>query len=827
MDMTAYGLLPLTLALPLAGVVLLTFFGGKLGGARSGVLATALVGASFLISLGIAYDFIQTAETAEVTADHEAGDSTEPATQVQDEDQASEEVDAGHEADPAPAHVVERTLWTWIRARRTLADDDVVPVTVAAQRIEDLELITPDMVDVVEVPAGTWAGTRTVRDELPLMWDPEGIVGVKIFQGAIEPGTILSTRVATPLGADDKIFIPAVVPEPGLSIDASLRLDGLSLLMLLIVTGVGFLIHLFSMGYMAHDPDRRRYFTYLNLFIFSMLVLVLGGNFLMLFVGWELVGACSYLLIGFWHRDPANAWAGRKAFIVNRIGDLAFVIGLMMIWTTYGSLAFTEVLPAAASGAVTGSMVLAIPALLLIGATGKSAQVPLFVWLPDAMVGPTPVSALIHAATMVTAGIYMIARAHALFDAAPAVMAAVAIVGAATALMAALIALVQVDIKRVLAYSTVSQLGYMFMAVGAGAYAAGVFHLMTHAFFKALLFLGAGSVMHAMEHGFKHAEAHAKNDGAGDATDSVEGSGERQADTLSSGTEPQDGVPAHQDMRRMGGIIKRAPITGWTFLIGGLALAGVFPLAGFWSKDEILFETLSRSGEGGSLWFVLYGIGLFTALLTAFYTGRQLLMVLGGAPRSTGAKHAAESPWTMTVPLAVLAVLSAVGGLVVLERFGAPLLHLLEPVLGAHHAQSEGGPSKFTLALVASGASLAGLGMAYAMYGMKAIDPERITGAMPAAHRTLWRKFYVDEVYDALVVRPFHRFAPILWHRIDEGVFDRVVNGSGRSLIMAAQLFRRLQDGRVRSYGLSIALGAVALGILIAFGERLSEVMLP
>ncbi len=877
MDMTAYSLLPLTLALPLAGVVLLTLFGGRLGGARSGVLATAIVGLTFLVAVAIALDFtdsvtasgslpdgsagIGSAEdgsTGDVAVgDHGVGDAT--GDHGVDESGLLGDSSSTDDQHGVVAPHIERSLWTWIRVKRSFADYELVPVTIAARDIPDLSRITPDMVAVVEVQAGTRAGPRTVREELPLMWDPEAIVGVQIFRGAITPGTILSTRVATALGADDKIFVPADLASPGFTADVSLTLDGLSLLMLLIVTGVGFLIHLFSIGYMAHDPDRRRYFTYLNLFIFSMLVLVLGGNFLMLFVGWELVGACSYLLIGFWHRDPANAWAGRKAFIVNRIGDMAFVIGLMLIWTTYGSLAFADVLPAAAGGAVTGSIAIAIPALLLIGATGKSAQLPLFVWLPDAMAGPTPVSALIHAATMVTAGVYMIARAHPLFEAAPVVLAAVAIVGAATALMAALIALVQVDIKRVLAYSTVSQLGYMFMAVGAGAYAAGVFHLMTHAFFKALLFLGAGSVMHAMEHGFAHGGAHPA-DGSGresasmsdasfdpplDAPSSashapasistpdldVDGHSEVDLGGAGASSPPRPDhftdVPAHQDMRMMGGLLSRAPITGWTFLVGGLALAGVFPLAGFWSKDEILLETLARAGgsDGGTLWVVLYGVGLFTALLTAIYTGRQLLMVLAGAPRSTGAKNAAESPWTMTLPLVVLAVLSAVGGLVVLQTFGAPLLHLLEPVLGAHPA--EGGPSKLNMALMASAASLSGLAIAYALYGARAIDPDRIATALPVAYRWLSRKLMIDELYDAVVVHPFQRLAPALWHRIDEGVLDRVVNGAGRSLIASAQAWRHVQNGRVRSYGLSIALGAVALGILLVFADRLSGVLLP
>jgi NADH-quinone oxidoreductase subunit L len=555
--------------------------------------------------------------------------------------------------------------------------------------------------------------------------------------------------------------------------------------MLLVITGVGFLIHLYSTGYMSHDPDQRRYFTYLNLFVFSMLTLVLGGSFLTLFVGWELVGACSYLLIGFWHKDEANAAAGRKAFVVNRIGDFAFLIGMMLVWTTFGTLSFTEVLPRAAEA--TGMVALAIPLLLLIGATGKSAQVPLYVWLPDAMAGPTPVSALIHAATMVTAGVYMIARVHPIFENAPSVMAVVAVVGAATALIAALIALVQVDIKRVLAYSTVSQLGYMFLALGAGAFSAAVFHLMTHAFFKGLLFLGAGSVMHAMEHGFEHAGAH---------------------------PEALDGIPPEQDMRHMGGLLKRAPVTGWTFLIGGLALAGLFPLAGFWSKDEILLETLAH---GGAFWTSLYVVGLLTAFLTAFYTGRQLWMVLFGAPRSAGAEQAAESPLNMTIPLIVLAILSIVGGLPVLAALGAPLPAALEPVLGAHHL--EGGPSKLVVALVASATALAGLALAWARYGRQAPDTEVMGGAATgAATKALWGKLYVDEAYHTLFVAPFKSLAGILWRIVDDQLVDGAVNGVGRSLVGLGQRSRRWQSGLVRSYGLSILLGAalVAAWLLVA-----------
>ncbi|MCB0217008.1 MAG: NADH-quinone oxidoreductase subunit L [Caldilineae bacterium] len=776
--MSLIELLPLVPALPLAGVLLLLAGGRRLPGKAAAWLASGLVGAAFLLSLGIAIEYRGLAA---------AGSGSEHATP----EASAEAPGAAEHAAEAP--VIVQTLWRWMDVGA-----DLVEISAARQELPMLEAVPEGAVgpawfdlrllDAVEDPAAR-AGLEA---GLSRMWLPEAVVGEMPMQ-ALPAGMLVTLDNVPPAAGRDAatLIVDAPRRERRFTVDLALQLDALSIVMLLVVTGVGFLIHVYSIGYMAHDADIRRYFTYLNLFVFSMLTLVLGAGFLVMFVGWELVGACSYLLIGFWYQDPANASAGRKAFIVNRIGDLAFLIGMMLIWTTFGSLAYGEVLPAAAGQAGTW-VALAIPALLLVGATGKSAQIPLFVWLPDAMAGPTPVSALIHAATMVTAGVYMIARSHSLFEAAPQVMAVVATVGALTALVAALIAAVQVDIKRVLAYSTISQLGYMFLAVGAGAYVAGIFHLMTHAFFKALLFLGAGSVMHAMEHGFAHAHAH---------------------------PETLDGIPPEQDMRHMGGLLGRIPATGWTFVIGGLALAGFPGLAGFWSKDEILFETIARDLAAGrvGLWTLLYGIGSLTALLTAFYTGRQLLMVLAGQPRSAGAEQAADSPWLMTLPLGVLALLSLVGGLVNAQALGIhALADFLAPVLGGHEAEF----SALPFIGLAIGIALAGLGLAWWVYGPKRellaedgafVDP--IATRLPRYHKAAWNRFYVDELYAWLVVRPFRRSADFLWHVVDEGMVDSTVNGAGRLMAALGGWLRGWQTGYVRSYALSVLAGAVIIAL--------------
>ncbi len=804
-------LLPWVPALPLIGFVTLVFFGRRLGGRWSGVLATTFIGAAFAVAVAIALQATPSLLWPERV-------TTKMSTVQGDR----LEVEFGHGIDPSAA-VYRTTLWTWM----TVAPQ--YDLTVVTRPVRAGEPVPADAVTTIRLPQARITHDLELFATSHRMFTPEQAIG------RVARVDLLPIGPDAPLNGDRLLAETTLMPDPeradtaaglperplGYVVDVALQLDPLSLLMILIVTGVGFLIHLYSIGYMAHDADRPRYFAYLNLFAFSMLTLVLGANFLVLFVGWELVGACSYLLIGFWHKDPANASAGRKAFIVNRIGDVAFLVAMMLIFTTFGSLAFADVLPRAADPLVLGGGVATlIAALLLIGATGKSAQVPLYVWLPDAMAGPTPVSALIHAATMVTAGIYMMARAHVIFDHAPSVLVAVAVVGAVTAFGAALIALVQSDIKRVLAYSTVSQLGYMFLGVGAGAYASGVFHLMTHAFFKALLFLGAGSLMHAMEHGFHHGQ-----DGGHSAASSGEAHGSGH-DVASSDDDHDgaafppgppaalDGIPPEQDLRHMGGLLRKAPVTGWTFVIGGLALAGVFPLAGFWSKDEILHHVIGRAGEGGPIWLVLFALGLVTAGLTAFYTGRLLLLALFGRPRSSGAAHAADSPRTMTVPLVVLAVLSIVGGL---PWLSGPLAEALGPVLSVagHVVDSahEAGPSALTLALIASAVALGGLALAWAMYrpGTPLLDPARWATSMAGVYRTLRGKFYVDELYAWAIVRPFTRIADFLWHRVDDGVVDAAVNAVGRGAVALGQGSRRWQTGYVRTYGLGIVLGAAAL----------------
>ena len=545
---------------------------------------------------------------------------------------------------------------------------------------------------------------------------------------------------------------------------AGFQLDALSGLMILVVTGVGFLIHVYSAGYMADESGLYRYFAYLNLFMFSMLTLVLADNYLLMFVGWEGVGLCSYLLIGFWFSKRSATDAGKKAFIVNRVGDFGFILAVLLIFRTFQGVDFQTVFSQAANPALFGvetapGAITAISLLLLLGAAGKSAQIPLYVWLPDAMEGPTPVSALIHAATMVTAGVYMIVRSAALFGLAPTAMTLVAVVGTLTALVAATIALVQTDIKRVLAYSTVSQLGYMFMACGVGAWAAAVFHLMTHAFFKALLFLGAGSVIH--------------------------------------------GMGGEQDLRKMGGLRRQMPWTFRTFLLGSLALAGIPPLAGFFSKDAILWGAWMREGYGPLLW----AVGVVTAGLTAFYTFRLVILAFLGAPRYTASDPARvhESPPGMLLPLVVLAILSAVGGAVGIPAVlgGAHRIEgFLEPVVGAAAASDT---ASHAVELVLMGASvaagLAGLVLAWSFYGKPAGRPERLAGAVPLVHRLLVGKYYVDEIYNAVIVNPLVRISRgFLWKGIDAGLIEGIVNGVGGVLGNLAGGLRHIQSGYVRTY---------------------------
>jgi NADH-quinone oxidoreductase subunit L len=546
----------------------------------------------------------------------------------------------------------------------------------------------------------------------------------------------------------------------GFRVPMSLLLDPLSAVMILVVTGIGSLIHIYSLGYMAHDDDRPRYFSYLNLFTFFMLLLVLGGSLPLLFVGWEGVGLCSYLLIGFWYKKDSASAAGMKAFVVNRIGDAGLILGMIFIFHQFGSLDLVDI--ATNAGALAhepwgffGPATIAC-LLLFVGACGKSAQIPLHVWLPDAMEGPTPVSALIHAATMVTAGVYLVARLAPLYHVSETAMGVVAIVGAATALMAATIALVQTDIKKVLAYSTISQLGYMFLACGVGAFGVAVFHLFTHAFFKALLFLGSGSVIHAM-------------------------SGE-------------------QDMRKMGGLRGKIPVTFWTFLIGTLAIAGIPPLAGYYSKDEILLGALNAGKP------VLFGIGMFVALLTAFYMSRLLFMTFFGHFRGghDAEHHVHESPVSMLGPLALLAAGSAlVGYFVKIPEIVAPVFRLG----GSGHQHHV--PWVPVLAIVTA---VAGIILADYFYIVRTDLPARVGAAFAPLRALFEAKYYFDDVYDAftrkVVVAGSEK---VLWKRLDVGLIDGAVNGVAAFWEAFAERARYAETGFVRSYVLLILAGAVAV----------------
>jgi len=547
----------------------------------------------------------------------------------------------------------------------------------------------------------------------------------------------------------------------GFRADWGLLLDPLSAVMTLVVSGVGLLIHVYAVGYMHEDRDFPRFFALLNLFTFSMLMLVLANNYLLLYVFWEAVGLCSYLLIGFWFERPAAAEAGKKAFIVNRVGDFGFGLGLMLLWTSLGTLQYGAVFASAPGKlAAGGTLVTAITLLLFVGATGKSAQLPLYVWLPDAMEGPTPVSALIHAATMVTAGVYMVARSAPLFDLAPFSMAVVAWTGGITALFAATIAVAQTDIKRVVAYSTISQLGYMFLGAGVGAYAASIFHLATHAVFKALLFLGAGSVIH--------------------------------------------GLHGEQDLTRMGGLRKQMPVTAVTFLIAALANAGIVPLAGFWSKDEILHGAFA-SGH-----VLLWAIGVGTAFFTGFYMLRAYYLAFEGRPRHE--KHPHESPAIMTGPLLVLAVVAVIGGVLI----GYP------PGRGAYHAfmaplfaEAEGGAAGAGLAVISLAVAAAGIVVATQFYMLRPHLPDQCAHRFPRLYRVLVNKYYVDEFYAAVVVKPIRTGALFLWRQIDEPVIDGSVNGIGDLVRLTGLVLRRIQSGYVMGYVVSFLAGVVAiLGVL-------------
>jgi NADH-quinone oxidoreductase subunit L len=563
------------------------------------------------------------------------------------------------------------------------------------------------------------------------------------------------------------------------SVDFAFYLDQLSLVMLLVVTGVGFLIHIYSVGYMWEDPSYYRFFTYLNLFMFFMLTLVLANNYLVMFIGWEGVGLASYLLVGFWFTKDSAASAGKKAFIVNRIGDFGFLIALFLLIEHFGSLNFTEVFaqvqPIAAE--TSAGTLTAIGLLLMVGACGKSAQLPLYVWLPDAMEGPTPVSALIHAATMVTGGVYMVSRSHLIFERAPMALTVVAIIGTLTAFFAATIGITQTDIKKVLAYSTISQLGYMFIACGVGAFSAGIFHLMTHAFFKGLLFLAAGSVIHA--------------------------------------------VGGEQDMRKMGGLRSYIP---WTFLtmgIGTLAIAGIPPLAGFWSKDEILWK--AYSSEHGS--WVFWLIGVITAFITSFYMFRLLFLTFFGdyhgaqvdahghssaSTQGHGHGEPHESPMVMLVPLIILAALSLVGGLVGIgDRFD----HFLAPVFGSGTAEAVGEAAGRGTESILMGisilAALLGLGLAYMLYLSRPELPEKIARSLGGFYDAVVHKYYVDEIYAKVFVKPLiDGSTSILWQGVDRRVIDDTVNNAADGARHVSDEVRHMQSGNLRSYAGWVAAGA-------------------
>ncbi|TGE21113.1 NADH-quinone oxidoreductase subunit L [Hymenobacter metallicola] len=555
------------------------------------------------------------------------------------------------------------------------------------------------------------------------------------------------------------------------------QIDQLSLIMLMLVTGVGFLIHVYSIGYMHHDENVGKFFAFLNLFVFSMLVLVLGANFVILFIGWEGVGLCSYLLIGFWNKETPNNNAAKKAFIINRVGDLGFLLGIFLIYLTFDSVQYAEVFQKASTMQIGTGVVTAITLLLFVGAMGKSAQLPLYTWLPDAMAGPTPVSALIHAATMVTAGIYMVLRSNVLFTLAPDTLHVVAWIGGLTALFAATIGLAQNDIKKVLAYSTVSQLGYMFLALGVMGYSTSLFHVLTHAFFKALMFLGAGSVIHAMSN--------------------------------------------EQDIRRMGGLRKALPITFLTFLIGCLAISGIPPFSGFFSKDEILEHVYQHNK-------ILWGIGMVTAFLTAFYMFRLLFLTFFGEFRGTEEQkhHLHESPASMTLPLIILAVLAAVGGFM-----GAPMFvgkHYLADYLAPLFTYSQRlNPEAFAgeldhgTELMLIGLSVAagvlGILVAYIQYVSRRVRPAEDDAHRSAPESLVYHKYYIDELYNTIFVKPVMALSNGLYRFVEQGIIDPIVNGFGRVTLGGGQLLRYVQTGYVGLYLILMVVGIVLILALNVF----------
>jgi NADH-quinone oxidoreductase subunit L len=633
---------------------------------------------------------------------------------------------------------------------------------------------------------------------LHLLWIPllpflgfliNGTIGRRLSRGFVTAVALLSTGLSLALVANILLhagsialphteFVAPWIQAGFFHADFAFTVDQLTMVFLCVITGVGFLIHLYSVGYMAHEEGFWRFFAYLNLFMFFMLVLVLSSSFLLLFVGWEGVGLASYLLIGFYFTKDSAANAGKKAFIVNRIGDFGFLLAMFLLIAHFGTLSFNGVFAQIAATPLTGGFLTAIALLLVVGATGKSAQIPLYIWLPDAMEGPTPVSALIHAATMVTAGIYMVARCHVLFDRSPYALGVIAIIGAATALFAATVGIVQHDIKRVLAYSTVSQLGYMFMACGVGAYEAGVFHLMTHAFFKALLFLAAGSVIHALS--------------------------------------------GQQDMRVMGGLRKRIPVTFWTMTAGVFAIAGIPPFAAFFSKDEILYQTFIWNNPMAK---PLWAIGMITAGLTSFYMFRLWFKTFFGEPRfDEHHVHVHESPWIMTLPLGILALLSIIGGWV-----GVPLAfgghnefeHFLGPVfnptehVAAHIATRT---PELGLAVTSVVVALLGFFVAYLFYYRKPGTGAALAKKYAPVYSLLDHKYWVDEIYGALIVTPLLVLSRIVLNGLVE---VGIVQGTGATLSATttglASITRRMQSGNIRSYAGWLAIGAAAVIAIVLF----------
>jgi NADH-quinone oxidoreductase subunit L len=628
---------------------------------------------------------------------------------------------------------------------------------------------------------------------------------------------LLSAAIFMAMRGAGEMTVPFVqryfswMPVGDLHVDAAFQLDQLSIMMTLVVTGVGALIHLFSVGYMQDDPGYPRYFSYLNLFVFFMLLLVLGGNYPLLFIGWEGVGLCSYLLIGFWFSEKANADAGKKAFIVNRIGDFGFLIAMFLMFANMGTLDFGGIREGVASLQFGGTLVTAICLFLFLGCAGKSAQIPLYVWLPDAMAGPTPVSALIHAATMVTAGVYLIARSNMLFSMAPVAQIVVVIIGALTAIFAATIGLKQWDIKKVLAYSTVSQLGYMFVGVGSGAYVAGLFHLVTHAFFKALLFLGSGSVIFAMHRAYHHTGNH------DDA----------------------------QDMRNMGGLRAYLPTTFALMWIATLAISGIPPFSGFFSKDEILGAVFARAqhstiasahlfGIPGSAWlYFAWILGLAAAFMTATYMTRMMIYTFHG-PNRTGERergHLSEAPWIMTGPLVVLGILAAAGGwlnlpeFVPLGRVGL-LDHWLEPVVGEATATVIAGAGEtsasleFGLVGLAVLIAVGGIALAWTRLKPERLVPKREAVPEEGFEKVLLNKYYVDEIYDGTIVKPVVGISRgLLWRGIDNGLIDGLgVNGSALVARFVGWIGSQFQSGQLGTYAWVLMVGVLA--VLGAFTLR-------